>query len=218
MKKLTLPRIELMGALLSARLSDRIIKTLNLKFVCRFRTDSKITLFWIKGTANKFKPFIKNRIEEIGKLTSPEDWYFCPGKSNPSDLASRGASVFELRDNTLLFHGPEWLQLTSEYWPRQNNAILEGLDGSELEYRKTVSNVIQFGCTVNSEKLLVLENYSSLRRLYRMTAWIKRFIKRIKKIVSTKGPLTTEELGEAEMYWIQAEQRRCYSEEFETLA
>ncbi|GBN80002.1 hypothetical protein AVEN_183721-1, partial [Araneus ventricosus] len=100
----------------------------------------------------------------------------------------------------------------------QNNAILEGLDGIELEYRKTVSNIIQFGCTVNSEKLLVLENYSSLRRLYRVTAWIKRFIKRVKKIVTTKGPLTTEELEEAEMYWIQVEQRQCYSEEFETLA
>ncbi|GBN70409.1 hypothetical protein AVEN_118910-1, partial [Araneus ventricosus] len=218
LKKLTLPRLELMGALLSARLSYRIIKALNLNLVCRFWTDSQITLFWIKGTANKFKSFIKNRVEEIVKLTSPEDWYFCPGKSNPSDLASRGTSVFELRDNPVWFQGPEWLELTSEYWPMQNNAILEGLDGIELEYRKTVSNVIQFGCTVNSEKLLVLENYSSLRRLYRVTAWIKRFIKRVKKIVTTKGPLTTEELEEAEMYWIQVEQRQCYSEEFETLA
>ncbi|GBL77967.1 hypothetical protein AVEN_143292-1 [Araneus ventricosus] len=218
LKKLTLPRLELMGALLSARLSYRIIKALNLNLVCRFLTDSQITLFWIKGTANKFKSFIKNRVEEIVKLTSPEYWYFCPGKSNPSDLASRGTSVFELRDNPVWFEGPEWLELTSEYWPMQNNAILEGLDGIELEYRKTVSNVIQFGCTVNSEKLLVLENYSSLRRLYRVTAWIKRFIKRVKKIVTTKGPLTTEELEEAEMHWIQVEQRQCYSEEFETLA
>ncbi|GBO10623.1 hypothetical protein AVEN_97488-1 [Araneus ventricosus] len=73
LKKLTLPRLELMGALLSARLSDRIIKALNLNLICRFWTDLQITLFWIKGTVNKLKPFIKNRIEEIGKLTSPED-------------------------------------------------------------------------------------------------------------------------------------------------
>ncbi|GBM47722.1 hypothetical protein AVEN_16318-1 [Araneus ventricosus] len=178
LKKLTLPRLELMGALLSARLSYRIIKALNLNLVCRFWTDSQITLFWIKGTANKFKSFIKNRVEEIVKLTSPEDWYFCPGKLNPSDLASLGTSVFELRDNPVWFQGSEWLELTPEHWSMQNNAILEGLDGIELEYRKTVSNVIQFGCTVNSEKLLVLENYSRLRRLYRVTAWIKRFISR----------------------------------------
>ncbi|GBM05479.1 hypothetical protein AVEN_94768-1 [Araneus ventricosus] len=139
LKKLTLPRLELMGALLSARLSYRIIKALNFNLVCRFWTDSQITLFWIKGTANKFKPFIKNRIEEIVKLTSPEDWYFCPGKSNSSDLASRGTSVFELRDNPVWFQGPEWLELTSEYWSMQNNAILEGLDGIELEYRKTIT-------------------------------------------------------------------------------
>ncbi|GBN23244.1 hypothetical protein AVEN_1015-1 [Araneus ventricosus] len=143
LKKLTLPRLELMGALLSARLSYRIIKALNLNLVCRFWTDSQITLFWIKGTANKFKPY----------------------------LASRGTSVFELRGDTVWFQGPEWLELTSEYCPMQNNAILEGLDGRELEYRKTVSNVIKFGCAVNSEQLLLLENYSSLRRLYRVAAW-----------------------------------------------
>ncbi|GBN48285.1 hypothetical protein AVEN_68215-1 [Araneus ventricosus] len=122
-------------------LSYRIIKALNMNLVCRFWTDAQITLFWIKGTANKFKPFLKNRIEEIVKLTSPEDWYFCNGKSNPSDLASRGTSVFELRDNSVWFQDPEWLKLTSEYWPMQNNAILKGLDGRELEYRKTVRSV-----------------------------------------------------------------------------
>ncbi|GBL95284.1 hypothetical protein AVEN_37737-1 [Araneus ventricosus] len=45
---------------------------------------------------------------------------------------------------------------------------------------------------------------------------VKQFIKRVKKIVSRKGPLTTEELEEAEMYWMQVEQRQCYSKEFET--
>ncbi|GBO10030.1 hypothetical protein AVEN_147955-1 [Araneus ventricosus] len=149
----------------------------------------------------------KTRVAPLKKLTLP--------RLELMDLASRGASVFELRDNPVWFQGPEWLALTSECWPRQNNTNLEGLDGSELEYRKTISNVIQFGCIVNSEKLLVLENYSSLRRLYRVTAWIKRFIKKVKKIVSAKGPLTTEEL---EMYWMQVEQRQCYSEEFQTLA
>ncbi|GBN52144.1 hypothetical protein AVEN_1231-1 [Araneus ventricosus] len=44
LKKLTLPRLELMGALLSARLSYRIIKALNLNLACRFWTDSQITL------------------------------------------------------------------------------------------------------------------------------------------------------------------------------
>ncbi|GBM46197.1 hypothetical protein AVEN_270209-1 [Araneus ventricosus] len=130
--KLILPRLELMGALLSARLSYRIIKALNLNLLCRFWTDSQITLFWIKGTANKFKPFIKNRIEEIVKLTSPEDWYFCPGKLNPSDLASRGTSVLELRDNPVWFQGPEWLELTSEHWSMQNNANLKGMQKSYI--------------------------------------------------------------------------------------
>jgi hypothetical protein len=217
LKKLTLPRLELMGALLSAKLSDSIIKALKLKLACYFWTDSQITLFWIKGTAKKFKPFVKNRVEEITKLTSPENWHFCPGKYNPSDLASRGASVKELKNNPIWFKGPEWLELPPECWPTQIKTTINEFDEKDLEYRKTSNDVLQFECTVVPEKLLTISNYSNLKKLYRVTAWVKRFIEKIRKIVNTKGPLTAEEIEEAENYWLQVEQRENYSEEIESL-
>ncbi|GFQ97797.1 integrase catalytic domain-containing protein [Trichonephila clavata] len=54
LKTLTLPRLELMGALLSARLSSNILKALNLDIHCFFWTDSKITYFWVRGQPEKF--------------------------------------------------------------------------------------------------------------------------------------------------------------------
>ncbi|GFY72450.1 uncharacterized protein TNIN_445931 [Trichonephila inaurata madagascariensis] len=54
LKTLTLPRLELMGALLSARLSSNILKALKLDIPCFFWTDSKITYFWVRGQPERF--------------------------------------------------------------------------------------------------------------------------------------------------------------------
>ncbi|GFY79061.1 integrase catalytic domain-containing protein [Trichonephila inaurata madagascariensis] len=72
LKNLTLPRLELMGALLSARLSSNILKALKLDIPCFFWTDSKITYFGVREQPERFKPFIKNRIQ---KFTSPSNWH-----------------------------------------------------------------------------------------------------------------------------------------------
>ncbi|GFR11991.1 integrase catalytic domain-containing protein [Trichonephila clavata] len=85
---LTLPRLELMGDLLSSRLSRNILKALKLDIPCFFWTDSNITYFWVRGQPEKFKPFIKNLIQEFQKLTFPSNWRHCPGTQNPSVIGS----------------------------------------------------------------------------------------------------------------------------------
>ncbi|GFU04098.1 integrase catalytic domain-containing protein [Nephila pilipes] len=92
LKTLSLPRLELMGALLSARLCDKVSKTLKFEKSCFFHTDSSIVYHWIQREPFRFKPFVKNRIEEIQKLTEPSKWHHCPGKGNPADILSRGIS------------------------------------------------------------------------------------------------------------------------------
>ncbi|KFM62154.1 hypothetical protein X975_06179, partial [Stegodyphus mimosarum] len=215
LKPLTLPRLELMGALLSAKLGTSIVKVLKLQLSCFFWTDSKVTLFWIKDCAKKFKLFVKNRIQEIQNLTSPENWHYCPGKSNPADLASRGAKLHELKNNPIWFQGPEWLRMSSELWPRQNEEkpIVE----EELEYRKNINDIYEFVCTAVEERLIDISKYSNLRKLLRITSWMKRFIGKIRKTNHLTGSLTTEELVDAENYWIRSEQERFYPKEIESL-
>ncbi|GFY52190.1 integrase catalytic domain-containing protein [Trichonephila inaurata madagascariensis] len=62
LKTLTLPRLELMGALQSARLSSNILKDLKLDIPCFLWTDSKLMFFWVRRQPERFKPFIKYRI------------------------------------------------------------------------------------------------------------------------------------------------------------
>ncbi|GBM57062.1 hypothetical protein AVEN_157028-1 [Araneus ventricosus] len=85
-----------MGALLSARLSNKIPTTVSYSTSRYFWTDSSITYFWIKGNLNRFKLFVKNRVQ---RFTNPKEWRHCPGKDNPADLISRGMSAAELRDS-----------------------------------------------------------------------------------------------------------------------
>ena len=112
LKTQTIPRLELLSALLLARLmktvTDSLSTTLTLQ-APRCFTDSQISLCWIKGTEKEWKPFVQNRANEIRKLVPVDCWDHCSGKSNPADVPSRGLSPAELSASDLWRHGPSWL-------------------------------------------------------------------------------------------------------------
>ncbi|GFV98533.1 uncharacterized protein TNCV_4848631 [Trichonephila clavipes] len=140
LKTLSIPRLELMGALLSARLSDKIATALILP-VCRFYwTDSSITCYWIKGDFNRHKVFVKNRIKEIQKLSDPKEWRYCNGKDNPADLISRGLPFNDLKNNKIWWHGPKWLTMKQTEWPLFSEPIIETeINNDKLELKKSIN-------------------------------------------------------------------------------
>ncbi|GFT92019.1 reverse transcriptase domain-containing protein [Trichonephila clavipes] len=80
LKKLTFPRLELLGAVLASR----ILKYLTLKFkfpILKFFlwSDSSIALHWIKGKASNYKQFVSNRVIKIQSNSDPSDWHHCSG-------------------------------------------------------------------------------------------------------------------------------------------
>ena len=100
----TIPRLELLSALLLSRLIaseiDNLKSTLP-PIEVRCYTDSKVALYWIQGTNKEWKPFVENRVTEIRRNVAPSLWSHCPGKSNPADLPSRGLSALEVSVNQL---------------------------------------------------------------------------------------------------------------------
>ena len=108
LKKTTLPRLELLAALLAARLLKFVTSALQLETTGNSYTcwsDSPVALSWIKSNAAKWKQFVQNRVLEIQELTSPERWHFCPGKENPADLLTRGISAREMTNSNMWLHG-----------------------------------------------------------------------------------------------------------------
>ena len=97
-KKVTLPRLELLAALLCARLLNFVRKALKLPTGVTYKcyTDSMVALGWIKGDPGRLKMFVANRVAEIQDLTSPSVWSHCHGKENPANLVTRGIFAEDL--------------------------------------------------------------------------------------------------------------------------
>ncbi|GFS32504.1 reverse transcriptase domain-containing protein [Trichonephila inaurata madagascariensis] len=199
LKTLSLPHPELMGALLSARLSEKIMKGLEFPVQRIFWTDSSIVFFWIKGSPDKFKVFIKNRIQEIHKLSNPSEWFHCPGKENPGDIISRGLSVAELENSDFWWQGPSWLREKKSSWPKPLETHKELVtDPETLEIRKTlaVNTVME---DTNQDINNFIKKYSSFTKFIRITAYCLRFLKNCKITQSDrkKDNLSASELQNA---------------------
>jgi len=115
---MTIPRLELLSALLLSRLIDSVHAALEPELqlddpVCF--SDSKVALFWIQGTRHEWKQFVENRVNTIWSLVAPHHWKHCPGKENPADIPSRGMSARDLADSPLWQCGPDWLQDREEW-------------------------------------------------------------------------------------------------------
>ncbi|GFW40573.1 uncharacterized protein TNCV_4824091 [Trichonephila clavipes] len=142
LKTLSIPRLELMGALLSARLSDKIATALILPVSRFYWTDSSITYYWIKGDFNRHKVFVKNRIKEIQKLSDPKEWRYCKGKDYPADLISRGLPLNDLKNNKIWWHGPKWLTMKQTEWPLFSEPIIETeINNDKLELKKSINTL-----------------------------------------------------------------------------
>ena len=110
--EMSIPRLELLAALISARLLSAVKEALQ-PVICingvYCWTDSKCVLYWIKAD-KEYEQFVYNRRKEIVELTSLDSWRHCPGTENPADLGSRGCFASEIVNNSLWWDGPSWLR------------------------------------------------------------------------------------------------------------
>ncbi|GFV77243.1 integrase catalytic domain-containing protein [Trichonephila clavipes] len=175
LKTLSIPRLELMGALLSARLSDKIATALILPVSRFYWTDSSITYYWIKGDFNRHKVFVKNRIKEIQKLSDPKEWRYCKGNDNPTDLISRGLPLNDLKNNKIWWHGPKWLTMKQTEWPLFSEPIIETeINNDKLELKKSIN----VNTAVEKRRIEnnLISRYSSFSKLIRISALCLRFV------------------------------------------
>ena len=121
LKCLTIPRLELMAALILARLMETTKRALESRISINsvtYWSDSTIVLSWIKNNRN-YKQFVSHRVKEILKLTKPSEWNHCPTKENPADIGSREQSWSQPSENELWWSGPVWVQGQEEGFPKQ---------------------------------------------------------------------------------------------------
>lgn len=212
-KFITLPRLELSGALLLAQLVNRVRDVINIKFDKYFYyTDSSIALYWIKGSPENWKVFVANRVSQIQELTNVNEWYHCRSEDNPADIISRGCDVGTILKSSLWFNGPEWLQQEESNWPK--NKI--NLKLNEVPEQRTVVNIATIQGSNNDFN--IFDRFSTLSKLQRVCAYMLRFVNNCKgSSVKVIGNLTPLELQNALNILVKLSQQESFSREVERL-
>ena len=114
-KSVSIPRLELLAALIGTRAIQFVTKQLRLKLTQKHLwSDSQCVLNWIASGKHASR-FVENRLEEIRKHKDI-DFHYIQSKDNPADLASRGTNINELLESNLWWHGPKWLLEPTQVW------------------------------------------------------------------------------------------------------
>ena len=213
LRLITIPRLELLSAVLLTRLVSSVKESLHPLLPdteIRCFTDSTVSLYWIKGVDKDWKPFVRNRVNEIRKKILPEFWYHCPGQTNPADLPSRGISFLDLSVSKLWRQGPDWLPnaVLSRGEPNTLDPCMPSECTPELRIpSKPIHAMLTVTRQQTVSEILSCEAYSSLQSLLRITALVLKAVKRFKGEPNDCLSPSPQELTSAERLWVIESQK-----------
>ena len=190
LKLVTIPRLELTAAVVAVRLVDFILHELEYKVdAVQYWCDSTAVLQYIANTSKRFRPFVGNRLKIIHDLSKVEQWRYVDTKSNPADLASRGAYPNKCAECETWFKGPSFLYQPEHCWP--SCPAIPSVSSNDPEVKK-VNLVGHTQVKDQSTEVPLLQelfsHYSSWHRLVKAVAWLNKY----KQFLKTKYLLKRE--------------------------
>ncbi|XP_062714236.1 uncharacterized protein LOC134291009 [Aedes albopictus] len=215
LKAMSIPRLELMAAVIGVRLLKTIRNGHSLKIDKTVMwSDSKTVLAWINSDHRRYRQFVACRVGEIVSKSDAAQWRWVPTKENPADLATKWGKGPCFSSTSSWFRGPEFLRSSENEWPL-----------GERTNDEATTEEIRI-CLMHSKaaELRVIEwhRFSNWIRLQRSVAFSLRYCRnlkhKVKKEPLAEGPLTQQELSQAEMAIFRLVQSEEYPDEAAALS
>lgn len=201
LKTVTIPRLELCGMLLLARLHHEIKDALSIttdKTI--FWCDSTVVLHWLRTSPHLFNTFVAARVAEIQNLTI--EWRHVRSEDNPADAVSRAQSPYAFLQNRIWSSGPTWLAGNDSEWP---NGLAQITEMPELRKNICLATTVY--------DLELFERCSSYSKLLRVLSFCLRF----RPINTYSDVLCVKEINETEIRLLKIIQVMQFSKEIRQL-
>ena len=229
------PRAELYAALLNTH-SGNVVKRAFMQYHkgCTKFTDNQIALFWITNESLTLKQWVRNRVVEIRRFTTLDQWHYVESKDMIADKGTRRtSSLKDVDQESEWVNGFKWMKDPEDMFPMKtakqislDNAAMQEAK-KEMSYQHDVNHcevsTLDHNCLIVTRKIPdeVIERYKfsqyiidpnrhRFQMVTRILAWVMRFIKHLKIRISGKNPignhaiLSDEEIKKAEEYFFRA--------------
>lgn len=173
--QMTIPKLELSALTIGTTLLRYVKLHLDIPIQQTFVwSDSKVALAWARSEKD-LPIFIRNRVKMIRDNAQNATFLHVPGPLNPADVASRGCTIAELRNNQLWWNGPPFLLKNEDEWPEQLDDTT-----AEREFGHfTLTNNDPAGNNAQMTPLLNSHRFSKCTRILHTVTNILLFIVRI---------------------------------------
>ena len=211
-KQVSLPRLELCGAVLLSKIMKIAKDTLKINKMYAW-TDSSIVLDWLQDRPNKWKCFVANRVSIIHEVLEGNIWRHVSSKQNPADAISRGVLPADLVSHPLWWSGPIWLKLPQSQWPKS----LVKSKTTTVDLKKTA---VTFTTICPEFQDTLASKYSSFSKLCKISAYAFKWLGKIRDVRGSSNNdlvMTTRYIKRAEQFWIKYAQNLSFSHEIESI-
>ncbi|XP_028404102.1 uncharacterized protein LOC114526780 [Dendronephthya gigantea] len=173
LRQTTIPRLELMAALLASRLAKMVHDEFKIKpSNVILWSDSMIVLAWLRSESTSLQPFVGVRVAEIQATWESATWRHVPTDLNPTDDLSRGILFAKINERWM--NGPSFLKGGRKAWPPEHKDMPTDLPNIK------VAKPIFTSQRPSTNALVDPYRFSNWKKLCRVTAYCLRFIKNLK--------------------------------------